>query len=932
MKPLLSNIKLFIQRMQKSEEHARWGFDRLLNEPDFEEFFDHLNDAGLFSSKPSQNSPSINGSTIIPLENALTYLKAVAKRADEIPDEKLIKKVMHIIRETVNDSYTTTNYRINQTFAEIFGLISTSQIQLSDLTLIPIWLKNANGTLIGNIIDKGILQKVLESPLQEDLHKAKSILYACTALSCGDEHDQVCKSKRPKTILEDYQLTRLINNHAKAFGVKLPVEAADIFIKRIHTLIEHDGYDLPSWAWRPAIADHAQNQSQSGPGNRYVEGLREILLSWVDHDPKTAIPYIKAILQNQPEIIRRIAIYIMSMRWEILNCIFLDVVSSSIFEVSNQHELYNLLSTNFRMFNDEEKKATLNAIKDLSSSSENDKRLRYIQRNWLSAIEGKGCKFVDEWFQELLSDDTLGPMPPHPEFHMYIESFSGPGTTPYSISEIIGFSENQTLVAKINNFNEIDPWRGPTINALVEALENAVEVGFQQMLSGLPEFINAKRPYQYGIISGFKRAWEKTDKNLHEWNSAWHALIKFFEDLLATESFWTEAVVLDSNFTPNKEWIPPIVAEFLRSGTLNDARAYPQTLLSRGLSLIERLLRNLPSINVLKNDAMFDSINTSRGKAIEALFSHTLRECRLSDIHLGNHKKIWAQIKPLFDQELSKCENNNYEFSTLAGSYIHNLDYIDSEWLEESINKLFSPQFTQNFACALEGFAYSPANPKIYAMLRDNDVLEIALKENPKGHHSRERLLERIVLALLQGQEELDSSLFSVLFDLGVEKDFQTVCRFFLKIQKDEITLRQREQIFAFWERCIDLSQTKSIVNLLSEFSRLACYIETVGNREKKLLLTTASHINNDMDSSEFIFELYRLAEIDPLVISEALNKLLKSHRLKSDLNGNFLLLLEKLTRLGLQDKALVFANDLRHLTGIPEFFENLSKPKKEKF
>ena len=808
MKSMQSNIKLFIQRMQKSIEHAQWGFERLLKEPNFEEFFDYLNDAGLFSSKPYLSTISINESKSIvpPLWIALPYLKAVAKRAGETTDDKLAEKVMIVVRMT-NDACAYYNCSTYQAFAEILGLIPTTNISLNDLNLIPNWLKNGpEGILIGNALNKGVLQKLLESPLSGDWDKAKTILYHCTTLFCGDEHNQACKIKRPKTVLEDYQLKQLINNHAKTFGVKIPREAAEIFVKRLNTLLEHNGYDVPSWVWRPSVADHVQNQSQEGPGNRYVEGLRELLISWVDHDPFTAIPYIKAMIQNQSEIVRRIAIHIINLRWDVLNCIYLGIVSPNLFEASNKNELYNLLSKHFKKFNEEEMDATFKAIKDLplSSGKETIKLLRYTQRNWLSAIQGKGYEAVNDWFEELRSDSTLGMMPDHPEFHMYMESFSGPGATPYSIQEIIGFSENRSLIEKLNNFHELDPWRGPTVNALVETLENAVEIGFPQMLAILPEFVNAKRPYQYGIINGFKRAWEKINNKIEDnldWDSVWYLLIEFFENLLTNPSFWSEEVISDPHFTPNREWIPPIIAEFLRFGTRNDEKAYPEELLPRGWSLIEILLNNLSPITVIKNDAMFDSINTSRGKAIEAMFSHALRESRLSDTKFGQHKNSWAQMKPVFDRELSKCKNNNYEFSTLAASYINNLEYIDSEWLKDSINWLFSPQFPLNFACALEGFAYAPANIKVYALLRGNKILEIALKEKPKGHYSRERLLERIALAFLQGQEELESPLFSILFDTGVEKDFQTIYRFFLNIKIDEITSKQREQIFLFWER-----------------------------------------------------------------------------------------------------------------------------------
>ena len=111
----------------------------------------------------------------------------------------------------------------------------------------------------------------------------------------------------------------------------------------------------------------------------------------------------------------------------------------------------------------------------------------------------------------------------------------------------------------------------------------------------------------------------------------------------------------------------------------------------------------------------------------------------------------------------------------------------------------------------------------------------------------------------------------------------------------------------------------------MSGLSRLASYIDVIGKKEEKLLFMTASHIQDDMDCSDFISELYRLAEINPSLISDILTKLLNSYLPHYDSNDNFKLLLGKLAELGLKNKALVFADSLRHLQGMQDLFENLT-------
>ena len=139
---------------------------------------------------------------------------------------------------------------------------------------------------------------------------------------------------------------------------------------------------------------------------------------------------------------------------------------------------------------------------------------------------------------------------------------------------------------------------------------------------------------------------------------------------------------------------------------------------------------------------MFQAINSPRGKAIEALFSHTLRVCRISDKERGEHTEAWNVIKPAFDAELEKCKDTNYEFSTLAASYLVNIDYISRNWLRNSIDKIFPKDFPANFACAIDGLAYVSASRLIYQLLLDHEVLVGGALEEPKAAEVSRCILE----------------------------------------------------------------------------------------------------------------------------------------------------------------------------------------------
>ena len=97
-----------------------------------------------------------------------------------------------------------------------------------------------------------------------------------------------------------------------------------------------------------------------------------------------------------------------------------------------------------------------------------------------------------------------------------------------------------------------------------------------------------------------------------------------------------------------------------------DNYSYPPKLLSRTRELITPMLENVEPDAEAHEDAIDQAINSAKGKVIEALFIHTLRECRVKDKDVEEHHTIWSELRPIFDKELNKCKGTNFEFSALG--------------------------------------------------------------------------------------------------------------------------------------------------------------------------------------------------------------------------------------------------------------------------
>lgn len=935
---LSTKQKLFIKRMTENQEQATWGFEILLKRHDFADFFDHLKEAGLFSPEYNSGPVPANdpGSVRISYWSALDYLEAVASQAKKNSDIQLAQKVMKVIRSVSSyrdpDGSHRDNYHTYRKFAEILGLVPVAAVTIEDIDIIPVWLNSKyDRGMVGHALDRGAIRSLMASDLPDDWQKACTILQYCTAIVWVDEKGLGKGRKKPVSVVKDYWLKELIKHHANMFGIKAGREASQIFCGRVREVFGEEFGDLPTYLSRPAVNDHPQNHSWDGVVNSIVEGLRDVLLSWIDHEPEGATVFVVKILKDENEMVRRIAIYVLGQRWSVLNSLYSNILGSQLFDSRNIHELYHLLKECFAEFSEPDKTATLETIRQLSPPSDHedpDRFLRRTQRNWLSAIAGKGYEPVDTWFKKLDTNQDLGRLSEHPDFHSYMETWSGTGPSPYSVQELLAFAEDGSLIERLNDFQQLNTRRGPSTMVLVKSLEETVGINPQRFVRLLSAFLDARRPYQYGVINGFKRLWDMSkEKQPHlDWNVAWEGLINFFERLLNNPEFWTEEVIQEQDLTPTRDWIPPIIAEFLHAGTKDDDKAYSPEFLTRGFSLIKILLENLEAVDDVKDDAMFQAINSSKGKAIEALFSHTLRVCRVSDKRRGDHVEAWDSIKPTFDTELVKCENANYEFSTLAAAYLANIDYISRNWLRSNIGKIFPQDFHANFICAIQGLTYASATRSIYALLLEHGVLDRALRLSLKGRQARERIIERIALAYLWGDESLDSPRFSYLFESGRFEDIEDAISFFSSIRGQEFPADQIERILCFWEKCVVWAQTlpNPPKSLLSALSRLIRYVTALGDREIRLLMAVAPHVKVGYNADNFIEELDRLIEQDSAKVSSVLGKVFEAYVPDYDYEDRLQKLLIKLAKSGRREDALFYANLARKLPGFDQLFKQL--------
>jgi hypothetical protein len=805
---LTSKQASFVKMMKDGDEYERRGFELLLKREDFGTFFDTLESEGLFdpSRNPGPAEADKPGYYWVPPWRPLPYLEAIAKRADEKGDLALAQKVAIVIRRVSEargtDGKATDNYHTWSAFARMLATLPRVVVTAELIDLIEVWLGGRfDNALVGHSLASITLKRFLSSIDPTDWSKASRILYHCTAIRLVDvELNADMSKKEVRTAVDDYWLKELVKSYAAELGKKCRREAVDIFKVRLKTVFAQNAEGRQTWLLRPAIEDHAQNYDWRNAENIFVNGLRDTLASWLDSDPLSAGSYVVDMLDDGAEIVERVGLYFLDKRFSQLKSAIAKAIKLPFFDMGHHHELYHLLTNHFAEFPPAVQSATLDTIRHFALPDRKEDSERIRKRNqllWLSTIAGQGLAEADGWYNELKGDQSLGKLGPHPDFIGYHESRFGPGPAAFSTAELIAMLEGGIIIERLNAFVPGDFWDGPTKRALTDAVAEAVEAAPLAFLEKLNSFLNAEPAYRYAIIAGYKKLWDKWDgkDSTLDWTSVWRALIDFFEPLLNDPDLWEGETPEDKTLTPTRDWIPPLISEFFIAGTRDDKKAYAAEVLPQTLELIKILLEKSPPQEEAKEyDALTCAINSSRGKAIEALVNYGLRTCRLADQATQGHRRAWEDLQPIFDAERDACRNANFEFSALAGSYIANLHYMSADWLADSFKAIFPVEYPANCLSALDGLAYAPPMEPIYRQLVESGVLGWALRRGEIGEHALENLTQRMCLAYLWKKDDLNSPQFSYLFDNDRVDAIRIAGRWFWSISNQELTKSRRRR------------------------------------------------------------------------------------------------------------------------------------------
>lgn len=921
MGELTVNQKSMVGFMARSEQHESRGFELILKTAAPEDFFDELQAHNFFSGANNPRPQPVEGQDgyfRIPYWPALSYLIRVAEIAGERGDVDLGTKVMAAARsiETYRDADgEVDNYHTRAALAEILAAVPVACVAIEDVRNVEAHLRTTWGNSLSIPKLSKALGRFLRSPDEGGHAKAVALLQASTQLRKASESER--STHDIVSVADSYWLEQLLEKNAEALGLSGKRAALDVLSDRLRLLFSDDYVSKNSWLWRAAIEEHEQNHDWDHLVNAFVDTFRDALSAWVGAEPEAAKPYVGDMLADESQIVRRLAIHACRTHWDVLEDTFMGAVSLKHFEdFGHLHEMYMLLNDQFEHCDAQCRATILRLILSLSEGGElvpdeRDRR-KHLQRNWLHAIKGKGVREIDDAYELLTAE--LGPIRPYPDLISYHSSgWVGDGPSPYTKEELLLFARNRTLVKRVDSYETTQGEGRSPRKALIDEVSGVVRehpMDFSWLLS---ENANPSRQLQYGILNGVAKILESESsaQQRESLSSILEALAAYMHGIVSDEAFWDEQVVETGDFEPTKDWIPPVITTIAKNLASNDEIGIPPDVYEALVSTCLFIMRHAEGITP-SGDPMTATINNPRGRAVEALLQLLLRSCRDADKISGNHDESWLTAVQLLDQELDGCvQGQRLESSTLFGSFLSQLIYMNGSWVRANIASIFPAEHVQNFVSAISGLAFANYNVSTYVALQSAEIPRLALGMDEISGSRRERLLERIALAYMWGTEALDSVLMLEMFEPHRLEDLTELVSTVARWADESLGQEHIDRARSLASTVVNALATEPErgKQLLSAASKFIGYLPVITDEDMTWLAPSAKWAHLGYSGDSFLEQLDKHATSESEKVMELLKAFLESYELSNDFRGRLHSIIRKLNSAGLHLKSIAIVS-----------------------
>lgn len=659
-----------------------------------------------------------------------------------------------------------------------------------------------------------------------------------------------------KPFVEKFYVNEMLRINGNEIIKLLGIDSLQVAVDKLTELDELGTHSL-TWGSPASIEPTSQTIYSTDWENYLVNFIRDYagLINKVQLDS-----FIDQILYSDVQILQRLGIHL--IRENFRDCA--DKWWSYIELNTNRdkiyiHEPYVLLQQYSDSFNDEQFEKTISWIELINPRETHEVNGKvydssaYQIRRWLTALSPNSQKSKEllnkkQQAYELLND---GKMIDHPEFSSY-------GTTSIGYDYPIDVEEfqNKPVEEQIDYIQNFKPTyeHDTSDEGLADILEFALAQHPLKYLYKLDLFLPLQSLYTNHLIIGITKALQ--NEKIQDYTLT----LAFIESRLASDAYINEQ---EKKF-PYKKWFGGTVSKFV-SSVINKRQQ-----LNLSIHDIDRLIDFL--LNLLKrqefqdeSDVIQDSyinhvLNSITGQTYQALMESLQAWSQLTK-QVDKAVKWPTQVRKHFTDKLSEFTNENKDFSIVLGMELPILIYLDKDWVEENVTKIFDDSSEQHFDYRMQtAFSryYSPSF-EIYNFYKSHNLFVMGLNYFKKHSAALSTLM---VYALFEwrfwnGDPEKESLLSAILEKKDADQIKELI----------EVTFQQKilavDNIIYLWKRLLTIFN--STPELTDSHSILTWLFELVDQLDLEVFNLITEVINKietgNRDAYSLLKHLYKISD-----------------------------------------------------------------------
>ncbi len=403
--------------------------------------------------------------------------------------------------------------------------------------------------------------------------------------------------------------------------------------------------------------------------------------------------------------------------------------------------------------------------------------------------------------KEYEKNKKINPIPiTYPGKVIWMETYWDKSVSPLSSEELLE-KTNEQISQVLINFKEEEDLKKPTQEGLEDSLRKSINADPGKYTKNLQPFFKLPLPYHRIILQGLNSAWRE-NKSFYWENVFNYTLAIIDQENNNYRDFWE--VEYEKGRYNYRNSIINEIAHLINEGTKNDDHAFDEMLLPIAESILLLLARNVKSNLNTTGDLHSRIINSVKYDIFSAMISYSLRYVRTNP-DLAKEDRWKKEIKEDFTNRLG---NETSEFCFTLGQYFLSLYYLNKEWVQKNIDKIFYKKDKLLYKSSIIGFfAYADkVYLEIYNLLKGNNILLDELNYKFSEEHINEKVIQHICIGYIEDWEELKdpNSLISKVLKDTKEYQIAEVVRF-IEMFRENLTEKVKQKIKPLWERIFNI-------------------------------------------------------------------------------------------------------------------------------